>query len=101
MAPKSSNSTTYKDGVELDLERLKESEKQKVKVDLTKRINMKLLSTLLGTLSEDVKLYMKLLTASRYYALDDRTIHLLSQGEVDMSATSDEFGAAPASNAYS
>ena len=30
---------------------------------------------------------MKLLTANRYYALNDRTIHLLSQGEVDMSAT--------------
>ena len=30
---------------------------------------------------------MKLLTASRYYALNDRTIHMLSKGEVDMSAT--------------
>ena len=44
---------------------------------------------------------MKLLTANRYYALNDRTIHLLSQGEVDMSATSAEFGAAPASNTVS
>ena len=39
-------------------------------------------------LSEDVTLYMNLLTANRYYALNDRTIHLLSQVEVDMSATS-------------
>ena len=30
---------------------------------------------------------MKLLTANRYRALNDRTIHMLSQGEVDMSAT--------------
>ena len=37
---------------------------------------------------------MELLTANRYYALNDRTIHLLSQGEVDMSATSAEFGLA-------
>ena len=51
-----------------------------------------MLSTLIGILSEDVKLYMELLTADRYYALGDRTIHLLSQGEVDMSATSAEFG---------
>ena len=44
---------------------------------------------------------MKLLTANRYYALNDHTIHLLSQGEVDMSATSAEFGAVPASNTAS
>ena len=30
---------------------------------------------------------MKLLTANRYYALNDRTINFSSQGEVDMSAT--------------
>ena len=41
---------------------------------------------------------MELLTANRYYALSDRTINMLSQGEVDMSATSAEFGAVPASN---
>ena len=35
---------------------------------------------------------MKLLTANPYYALDDRTINMLSQGGVDMSATSSEFG---------
>ena len=56
---------------------------------------------MIGVLSEDVKLYMELLTANRYYALNDRTVHLLSQGEVDMSATSAEFGAAPASNTVS
>ena len=44
---------------------------------------------------------MKLLTANRYYALNDRTINVLSQGEVDMSATTAEFGAAPASNTAS
>ena len=56
------------------------------------RINITSLSTLIGILSEDVKLYMELLTANRYYALNDRTIHLLSQGGFDMSATSAEFG---------
>ena len=44
---------------------------------------------------------MKLLTANRYHALNDRTIHLLSQGEVDMSATAAEFGAVPASSTVS
>ena len=44
---------------------------------------------------------MKLLTANRYHALNERTIHLLSQGEVDMSATSAEFGAVPAPNTAS
>ena len=44
---------------------------------------------------------MKILAANRYYALNDRTFHLFSQGEVDMSATSAEFGAVPASNTVS
>ena len=100
MPLKASNSNTYKDGVRLDLERLKKNEIQKVKVDVSKA-NIKTLSTLIGILSEDVKLYMKLLTANRYYALNDRTVHLLSQGEVDMSATAAEFGAVLASNTVS
>ena len=44
---------------------------------------------------------MKLLTANRYYALNDRTINLLSQGEVDMSATTGVtfgFGSGAAAN---
>ena len=87
MAPKSSNdNSAYKSKIKLDLEKLKNNQIQNVKVDLTK-INIKTLATLLGVLSEDVKLYMKLLTANRYYALNDRTINFLSQGEVDMSAT--------------
>ena len=87
MAPKSSNdNSAYQSKIKLDLEKLKNNQIQNVKVDLTK-INIKTLATLLGVLSEDVKLYMKLLTANRYYALNDRTINFLSQGEVDMSAT--------------
>ena len=87
MAPKSSNdNSAYKSKIKLDLEKLKNNQIQNVKVDLTK-INIKTLATLLGVLSEDVKLYMKLLTANRYYALNDRTINFLSQGEGDMSAT--------------
>ena len=42
------------------------------------KIIINTLSTLIGILSEGVKLYMELLTANRYYALNDRTIHLLS-----------------------
>ena len=61
-------------------------EMQQLRVDLSK-LNIKTLSTLIGILSEDVKRYMKLLTANRYYALNDRTINMLSKGEVDMSAT--------------
>ena len=56
---------------------------------------------MIGIVSEYVKLYMKLLTANPYYALDDRTINMLSQGGVDMSATSSEFGAVPASKTVS
>ena len=70
---------------------------QKVRVGLTK-INIKTLSSLIGILSEDVEMYMKLLTANRYYALKDRTIHCLSQGAVDMSAITAEFGSTPASS---
>ena len=73
---------------------------KKTKVDLSK-IHIRTLSTLMGISSEDVKLYMKLLTANRYYALNDKTIHCLSQGEIDMSATPAEFGDAPASHKVS
>ena len=66
---------------------------------MTKTIHT--LSSLVGVSSEDVKLYMNLLTAKRYYALNDRTIHFLSQGEIDMSATTAELGSAPASNTVS
>ena len=44
----------------------------------------------MGVLSEDVKIYMYLPNAKRYYALNDRTINLLMKGNVDMSATTGE-----------
>ena len=44
-------------------------------------------TTDLRYLSDGVKLFMKLLTANRYYALNDRTINLLMKGNIDMSAT--------------
>ena len=84
---RSSKQNAYKDKAELDLERLKKHETQNVKIDLT-QININTLSTLIGILSEGVQLYMKLLTANQYHALNDRTINMLSQGEVDLSATS-------------
>ena len=45
------------------------------------------MATDLGDLSEDVKLFMKILTANKYYALNDRAINLLMRGDIDMSAT--------------
>ena len=87
MAPESSNdNSAYGSKIKLDLEKLKNNQTQKVKIDLTK-INIKTLATQLGVLSEDVELYMKLLTSNRYYALNDRTINLLMKGDIDMSAT--------------
>ena len=86
MAPKSSNdNSAYKGNTKLDLEKLKNNQIQNVKIDLT-NINIKTLATLLGVLSEDVKLYMKLLTSNKYYALNDRTFNLLMKGDIDMSA---------------
>ena len=46
----------------------------------------------IGVLSEDVKLYVKLVAPKRHYALNDRTINLLKKGDVDMSATTSETG---------
>ena len=48
------------------------------------------MATQIGALSEDVKLYMRLPTAQRYSALNDRTINLFIKGQVDMSATTSE-----------
>ena len=84
MAPKSSNdNSAYKSKLKLYLEKLKNNHIQNVKVDLTK-IHINTLATQLGVLSEYVKLYMKLLTSNRYYALNDRTINLLMKGDIDM-----------------
>ena len=51
---------------------------------------IKKLAKQIGVLSEHVKLYMYLPTANRYYALNDRTINLLMEGNVDMGATAGE-----------
>ena len=101
MSFKSSNTNTnttntpsknaYRLTVKEQLEKLKTNSIQHVKVDLTK-INIKTLATDLGHLSDDVKLFMKLLTADRYYTLNDRTINLLMKGDIDMSATTSEKG---------
>ena len=72
-------------------------EKQYKQIQNTK-INIKTLSSLIQLLNEDVKLYMNLLTTKRYHALNDRTVNLLSPGEIDMSATIAEFGSDAASN---
>ena len=43
------------------------------------------MATDLGQLSEDAKLFMKLLKSERYYALNNRTINLLLKAQIDMS----------------
>ena len=40
-----------------------------------------------GVLSEDVKMYIELLTQRRYYALNDRIINVLLKGATDLNAT--------------
>ena len=92
MPPKSSSDNlSYKKKIKLDLDKLKNGDIQKVKVDLSK-FNVKKLAKRVGVLSEDVKMFMYLPTAKRYYALNDRTINLLMKGNIDMSATTPLVG---------
>ena len=85
--PKSLNDkSNYITEIKLKLEKLKNTQIKHVKADLTK-INIKTLASQIGILSEDVKLYMKLLSSNRYYPLNDRTINLLMKGDIDMSVT--------------
>ena len=86
MPPKSSE---YKNKINLELDKLKNGNIQKVKVDLTK-IKISTLAKKIGVLSEDVKMYMYLFNSKRYYALNDRTINLLMKGDIDMSSTNSE-----------
>ena len=83
MPPKKSE---YKNKLSSELDKLKNGDIQKVKVDLTK-INMKNLAKRIGVLSESVKMFMYLPTAKRYYALNDRTINLLMKDKIDMGST--------------
>ena len=83
MPPKKSE---YKNKISLELDKLKNGDIQKVKVDLSK-INIDKIAERIGVLSEAVKLYMYLPTSKRYYALNDRTINLLMRGKIDMSVT--------------
>ena len=86
MPPKSSSDkSSYKKKITLDLEKLN-GDLQKVKVNLTK-ININKIAKRIGVLSGDVKMYMYLQTAKIYYALNDRTINLLTKGKIDMGAT--------------
>ena len=86
MPPKSSSdSLSYKKKIKLDLDKLRNGDVQKVKVDL-KKFNVKKLAKRVGVLNENVKMFMYLPNAKRYYALNDRTINLLMKGNLDMSA---------------
>ena len=99
MSKSSNDNSNYINQIKLNLDKLKNGDLQKVNVDLTK-INIKKLASQIGILSEDVKLYMKLLTSNRYYPLNDRTINLLMKGDIDMSVTvGEEFEAISVSDA--
>ena len=74
---------TYK--ILLELEKLKNRQIQKVRLDLTK-INIRALASRIGVLSEGLKLTMILPSSNRYYALNDRAINLLMKGKIDTNA---------------
>ena len=86
---KNQYNSDYNNKLQLYLEELKNSQKQNVKVDLTKT-NIRPLATQIGVLSEGVKLCMKLLTAQGYHALNDGTNNLVLKGDINMSTTTSE-----------
>ena len=93
MAPKSSNqNTSHKAQIKWKFDKLKNNQIQHAKVDLT-QINIQTLASQIDVLSDDVKLYMKLLTSNRYYDLDGRTINLLMKGDSDMRVVTDSNSA--------
>ena len=77
---------TYRLSVKENLNKLKNNLIPNLKIDLT-TININSLASDLSNVSNDVKLFMKLLTAERHYALNDRTINLLLKGNIDMTAS--------------
>ena len=86
-AKKPNVKSEYKKTIKLEqLEKLKNGEIQGTKVVLT-RTGIHTLAKKLGLLSEGVKMYMYLFSSKRYYALNDRTINLLMEGDIDMGAT--------------
>ena len=75
----------YKNKIMLDLEKLKNRQIKKVRIDLTK-IHIRALASRIGVLSDGLKLTMILPSSNRYYALNDRTINLLMKGKIDTNA---------------
>ena len=76
MPPKSSSDNLYhKTKIELELDKLRNGDIQKVKVDLSK-INIKKITKRIGVISDEVNMYMYLPTAKIYYDLSDRTIYI-------------------------
>ena len=78
-----------KNKIQLYLVRRKITPIQNAKVDLP-QINIITLASQVGVLSEDVKLYMKLLPSKIHCASTDRTVNWLVKGDIDMSATTFE-----------
>ena len=75
----------YKNKIMLELEKLKNRQIKKVRIDLTK-IHIRALASRIGVLSDGLKLTMILPSSNRYYALNDRTINLLMKGKLDTNA---------------
>ena len=69
----------------LELEKLKNRQIKKIRIDLTK-INIRALASRIGVLSEGLRLTMILPSSNRYYALHDRTINLLMKGNIGTNA---------------
>ena len=69
----------------LELEKLKNRQIKKIRIDLTK-INIRALASRIGVLSEGLILTMILPSSNRYYALHDRTINLLMKGNIGTNA---------------
>ena len=82
MPPKNSE---YKNKINLELDKLKSRNINKIRIDLTK-INISSLANRIGLLSDGLKLTMVLPSSNRYYALNYRTINLLMKGKIDTNA---------------
>ena len=93
MAPESyDGSQPYTAQIKLKLDKLNNNQIQNVNIDLT-QIDINMLTSQIDVLSDAVELYMRLLTSNIYYVLNDRTIHLLMKGDIDMSAVTDNDSA--------
>ena len=85
MPPNSSNDdSAYKSKIKPDLEKLN-GKIQHVKVGLT-QTNINTLANQLDLLSNGIKVFMISPSSNRHHALNDRTVNLLREGNIDLNA---------------